>query len=106
MTWSFIFLDFHFPLCFISSSAAAAAINTFKVGHITKCPLLIISYELFRKYAAVLNEVPKLDIIVCDEGHRLKNAGGTKTIQALSDCKAKKRIVLTGNFPITLTIDG
>ena len=46
-----------------SKNSAEAAIHTFTVGHILKCPLLIISYELFRKYADVLNDVPKLDII-------------------------------------------
>jgi SNF2 family DNA or RNA helicase len=60
------------------------------------CPVLIISYEMFRKHASLLNEVPHLDVIICDEGHRLKNSGGTKTIQALSGCKATKRIVLSG----------
>ena len=75
-----------------------------RVGAPEKTPVLIISYELFRKHAAALNEVPKLDVIICDEGHRLKNSGGTMTIRALSDCKAKKRIVLTGT-PVQNDLD-
>ena len=39
--------------------------------------------KMFRKHAALLNGVPRLEAIFCDEGHRLKNIGGTKTIQAL-----------------------
>jgi DNA repair and recombination protein RAD54B len=48
--------------------------------------------------------VPKLDVIICDEGHRLKNVGGTKTIAALSQCRAKKRLLLTGT-PIQNDLD-
>jgi hypothetical protein len=38
---------------------------------------------MFRKHAALLNTVPNLEVMVCDEGHRLKNIGGTKTMDAL-----------------------
>jgi hypothetical protein len=38
---------------------------------------------MFRKHAALLNTVPNLEVMVCDEGHRLKNVGGTKTMDAL-----------------------
>lgn len=38
---------------------------------------------MFRKHAVLLNTVPHLELLVCDEGHRLKNIGGTKTMQAL-----------------------
>lgn len=38
---------------------------------------------MFRKHAALLNTVPNLELMVCDEGHRLKNIGGTKTMDAL-----------------------
>jgi len=30
------------------------------------------------------------------QGHRLKNVGGTKTIQALANCKATRRVILSG----------
>ena len=34
--------------------------------------------------------------MVCDEGHRIKNALGTKTTLALGNCIATRRLVLTG----------
>lgn len=59
-------------------------------------PLLIISYDLFRSFAEALNTLTNLDYLLCDEGHRLKNAYGTKTIDALNSCVATKRIIMTG----------
>lgn len=59
-------------------------------------PLLVISYDLFRSFSEALNTLTNLDYLLCDEGHRLKNAYGTKTIDALSSCIATKRIILTG----------
>jgi SNF2 family DNA or RNA helicase len=59
---------------------------------------------MFRKHAALLNTVPQLDVLICDEGHRLKNVGGTKTIQALAQCRARRRIVLSGT-PVQNDLD-
>ena len=59
-------------------------------------PLLIISYDLFRSFSEALNTLPNLEYLLCDEGHRLKNAYGTKTIDALASCVATKRIVMSG----------
>jgi hypothetical protein len=47
------------------------------------CQVLILSYEMFLRHSLALNATPLLDIIVCDEAHRLKNVTGTKTISAL-----------------------
>ena len=46
-------------------------------------PLLVMSYELYRNFSDALNSLEMLEVLVCDEGHRLKNAYGTKTSNAL-----------------------
>ncbi len=53
------------------------------------------SAQMYRKYADKLHTV-KLGLLVCDEGHRLKNSDGNKTISALAACPTKRRILLTG----------
>lgn len=55
-------------------------LNLFSYGTI---PILITSYDMFRKYAVQINQVTRLDLLVCDEGHRLKSAGGSKTMDSL-----------------------
>jgi DNA repair and recombination protein RAD54B len=68
-------------------------VNTFIIGAVA--PVLIISYELLRKH---IKELKKLShcLVVCDEGHRLKNSGGNKTIAALSALQTARRLILTG----------
>ena len=63
--------------------SAEESINAFKLSHISISPIMIISYDMFRNNINRINEVPKLDILVCDEGHRLKNIDSTKTTTAL-----------------------
>ena len=87
-----------------AGAQASADVQTFVVGHRSMSPVLIISYELFRKHASTINKVPKLEVIICDEGHRLKNVTGTQTTRALTSCVAKNRIVLTGS-PIQNNLD-
>ena len=41
-------------------------------------PVLIISYEMFLKSHEALHSV-HFDLVICDEGHRLKNSGGKTT---------------------------
>jgi SNF2 family DNA or RNA helicase len=71
---------------------------------INRVPLLITSYETFRKFAIDINKVKYLEILVCDEGHRLKSSAGNKTIDALSACIAPRRLVLTGT-PVQNDLD-
>ena len=79
-------------------------VNEFIKSHPTRRPLLVLGYEKFCIYASALNTIPVLDLVICDEGHRLKNALGTKTTVALGNCVAMKRLILTGT-PIQNDLD-
>uniref|UniRef100_A0A3Q1FR95 RAD54 like n=1 Tax=Acanthochromis polyacanthus TaxID=80966 RepID=A0A3Q1FR95_9TELE len=57
-------------------------------------PILIISYETFRLHAEVLHK-GKVGLIICDEGHRLKNSDN-QTYQALNAMSAQKRVLISG----------
>lgn len=59
----------------------------------SRYPCLIISYETFRSYADRLNK--SCELIICDEGHRIKNEK-TATAESLSSLSCLKRILLTG----------
>lgn len=65
----------------------AVAIQNFLDGR--KQDVVIISYELYRKHSKALN-VKKLDLLICDEGHRLKNSTANKTIMALNVRKCRR----------------
>lgn len=56
--------------------------------------LLIVTYETMRLRAAIL---PKLscNVLVCDEGHRLRNQNG-QLREALSEVPCRHRILLSG----------
>jgi SNF2 family DNA or RNA helicase len=93
-------------------------IESFKKGNIS---ILILSYEMFKKHNIMLNSISALYIMVCDEGHRLKNSKGsisllyitsqiiiimlyiqiypgTQTIAALKNCNAKLRLLLSATI--------
>ncbi|XP_015257700.1 PREDICTED: DNA repair and recombination protein RAD54-like [Cyprinodon variegatus] len=57
-------------------------------------PILIISYETFRLHANVLHR-GKAGLVICDEGHRLKNADN-QTYQALNAMDAQRRVLISG----------
>lgn len=57
-------------------------------------PILLISYETFRLYAHILNK-SEVGIVICDEGHRLKNSENL-TFQALMGLQTKRRVLLSG----------
>ncbi|BFZ03608.1 hypothetical protein BsWGS_06647 [Bradybaena similaris] len=57
-------------------------------------PVLVISYEMFVRYHELIKQV-HFDLIVCDEGHRLKNTA-IKTTAILMSLPCRRRIVLTG----------
>ncbi|ESP03752.1 hypothetical protein LOTGIDRAFT_110407, partial [Lottia gigantea] len=57
-------------------------------------PVLIVSYEMFvQTYDLIKGE--NFDIVICDEGHRLKNTA-IKTTSLIMSLGTRKRIVLTG----------
>lgn len=57
-------------------------------------PVLIISYETFRLHAHVLHK-GKVGLVLCDEGHRLKNCENL-TYQALMGLDCQRRVLLSG----------
>uniref|UniRef100_A0A8C5GVS1 DNA repair and recombination protein RAD54-like n=1 Tax=Gouania willdenowi TaxID=441366 RepID=A0A8C5GVS1_GOUWI len=57
-------------------------------------PILIISYETFRLHAEVLHR-GKVGLVICDEGHRLKNSDN-QTYQALNAMSAQRRVLISG----------
>ncbi|XP_065206772.1 DNA repair and recombination protein RAD54-like [Planococcus citri] len=57
-------------------------------------PILVISYETFRSYADILRK-GDIGLVLCDEGHRLKNCEN-QTYQALSSLPTKRRVLLSG----------
>jgi len=81
-----------------------ALIRLFASSHPSVHPLLVTSYEMFRSFADELNGIQSLSTLLADEGHRLKNAVGTKTTLALGNCIAMQRIVLTGT-PVQNNLD-
>ncbi|XP_032677670.1 DNA repair and recombination protein RAD54B-like isoform X1 [Odontomachus brunneus] len=68
-----------------------------KPNDFTKQPrnsVMIISYEMFIRCHTEITEII-FDLIVCDEGHRLKNSN-IKAAKLLCEINCKKRIILTG----------
>eukprot|EP00899_Mesostigma_viride_P004693 jgi/Mesvir1/14224/Mv09671-RA.2 len=83
-------------MCIHSGSTQGEArekVLDFKNGAVW--PLLIISYELVRKHSAAI-AAARPGVVICDEGHRLKNSAGNKTIDALVALDCAKRVILTG----------
>ncbi|KAG2448210.1 hypothetical protein HYH02_006795 [Chlamydomonas schloesseri] len=79
-------------LCLQQSPTAKQQILEFRHGVHQK--MMITSYETLRKHAKDLAGV--FDLLVCDEGHRLKSVGGNKTIDALLSLGCQRRVLLTG----------
>ncbi|XP_013382594.1 DNA repair and recombination protein RAD54B [Lingula anatina] len=57
-------------------------------------PVLVVSYEMLVRHIEHIRQV-KFDLIVCDEGHRLKNSS-IKTTSLMSSLSVQRRVVLTG----------
>ncbi|KAF5842147.1 P-loop containing nucleoside triphosphate hydrolase protein [Dunaliella salina] len=70
----------------------ALSVLQFKNGSVVK--MCVTSYETIRKHSTSL--AGTFDLMVCDEGHRLKSVGGNKTIDALLELNCPRRVLLTG----------
>ncbi|KAI4126206.1 MAG: hypothetical protein LQ338_003864 [Usnochroma carphineum] len=57
-------------------------------------PVLIVSYETLRLNVDELKDT-KIGLLLCDEGHRLKN-GESQTFTALNDLNVTRRVILSG----------
>ncbi|POG80389.1 putative dna repair and recombination protein rad54 protein [Rhizophagus irregularis DAOM 181602=DAOM 197198] len=57
-------------------------------------PVLIVSYETLRTNIAELKD-SKIGLLLCDEGHRLKNSNSL-TFQALNSLQVQRRVILSG----------
>lgn len=57
--------------------------------------VLVISYDQLRKHIVRLSGMSSVELVVCDEGHRLKNAE-VKTTKAVDLLPTKNRIILSG----------
>jgi SNF2 family DNA or RNA helicase len=58
--------------------------------------VLIISYDTARRHAATVTAATaRCGLLICDEGHRLKN-GGSGVAVAVARVAARMRVVLTG----------
>jgi hypothetical protein len=85
------------PISCRVGNAALQDISAFRHGHASQSPVLLISYDMFRRHAEALNQVPNVSLLVCDEAHKyVKNAAGTKTSDALALSRVKRRVCLTG----------
>lgn len=56
--------------------------------------VLIISYEMLLRCLDQIQTV-EFNLLICDEGHRLKNSS-IKTTTALTSLSCERRIILTG----------
>ncbi|KAL0049394.1 hypothetical protein WJX82_001168 [Trebouxia sp. C0006] len=79
---------------------AESQVTDFKHGK--QWPIVIVSYETLRKFADSLAGF--CDVLICDEGHRLKAAQGSKTITSLLALNCQRRILLTGT-PVQNNLD-
>lgn len=63
-------------------------------GRAVSRPVLIVSYESLRMYVDELKHT-QIGLLLCDEGHRLKNSE-SQTFTALTGLNVQKRVILSG----------
>ncbi|XP_026857007.2 DNA repair and recombination protein RAD54B isoform X1 [Electrophorus electricus] len=62
--------------------------------HSPLCPVMVISYEMLLRSVDALKPLD-FGLLICDEGHRLKNSS-IKTTSALNSLACPRRVILTG----------
>lgn len=78
--------------CILAGQQLKEDVVAFKHGMLY--PVAVASYETMRKISSDL--AGHVDIIIADEGHRLKSAAGNKTIAALNHLRCPRKIILSG----------
>lgn len=76
-------------------AAAAAHAQEWASPSQNAWPMLVLSYETLRSVAPQL-ATARVGLLIADEGHRLKNAAGSKTLDALRMVGAPRRVILSG----------
>lgn len=79
----------------LTDSSQDAVIDGIHQFLTSSCPILIISYETFRRHVKRFGNGDAIGLIVCDEAHRLKN-DQTLTYSTLFQLSCKRRILLSG----------
>ena len=64
----------------------------------------VVSYDMMRRHNSKLKACLDIQLLVCDEAHRLKNIDGNATIDALNGLAARRRVLLSGT-PIQNDLD-
>ena len=84
------------PICEANRADVISSMNRFLnyQGH-DRAQVMIVSYETFRIHAERFDKPNSVDLIICDEAHRLKN-GDTLTNKALGSVPCLRRVMLSG----------
>jgi DNA repair and recombination protein RAD54 and RAD54-like protein len=82
------------PLCESSRDDVIHSVKEF-LSKRRPYDVLIVSYETFRIHAGLFAKGESVDLLVCDEAHRLKN-DETKTNKALDSLTCRRRVLLSG----------
>ena len=76
-----------------SSTKSDRVLNAFEQRPESR--VLVISYDQLRKYETRIRELTSVGLVICDEGHRLKNAE-IKTTKAVDMIPTTRRVILSG----------
>ena len=83
------------PLGDPDKKKAKSALAAFEYAHEPRTSVLVASYDQLKIYIDQICKFKGIDLVICDEGHRLKNAE-SKTSMAVNALPAKKRVILSG----------